>query len=814
MASESRASSRILSRSARSLSRLERLAKWRFTGLQEHYQREVLLVMTITFSLYCLVAILSFSPIDPSPFSISLPSHAIHNSGGIAGAYLAGSLLYSWGLLSILLPLPLLTMAVLHTARQVKPFSAGRLSGWTALFISSASILHRVGGDITYHGLIFPIAGQVGELTHFWVTRLIGTIGHDILMSCFAICGQLMVIRRPLLVPIVNLLFQPVRWLSGIIASLLKRIASRWQNLKLPKLWPRSAPTKDEYAELIQLVVPGKPQETITPGFFKESQPREEPSLNLDISSGLHMEIRPEIPVFKAESVATKNEPQVVIPPDSDTKSRPYQPPSIQIFRSADSNLKFNPTQQREFEKTAAQLIKILSDFHIDGEIVAIQPGPVVTVYEFQPKAGTKLTKVTGLMEDIALALKVDSIFIHPVSGTRALGIQVPNQQRLTVYLGDILKSDSFQKSKSPLTFAMGQSLNGEPICEDLATMPHLLTAGQTGSGKSVAINALLCSIVLKAKPDEVKMILVDPKILELKVYEGIPHLLMPVITEAPKASLALKWACYEMDRRYQLMELARVRHITGFNQFWERASKAEQEEILSQSDREKIEKLPYIVIVIDELADLMLTAPKDVESSIQRLAQKARACGIHLVLATQRPSVDVITGVIKANLPCRSSFKVFSRGDSRTILDCIGAEKLLGKGDMLFLKPGSSRLQRIQGAFLDDAEVVRMMENIQSDSEPDYDRDAIKWIEEEFRRTGQQGDRGGENLGDEMDDVKWDEALYIAQSHGQISASFLQRSLKIGYNRAARIVETMEQQGLVASADGSKPRKWLGPTG
>ena len=414
-----------------------------------------------------------------------------------------------------------------------------------------------------------------------------------------------------------------------------------------------------------------------------------------------------------------------------------YKPPSAAIFKTSPHNSELTAEQQREFQETANQLIKAFSEFGITGKVIAIQPGPVVAVYEFQPVAGTKLSKMTGLIEDIALALKVDSIFINPVSGKRALGIQVPNRKRETVYLGDVVSGDNFKKSSSPLTFAMGKNLSGEPVCEDLAKMPHLLVAGQTGSGKSVAINSLLCSIIMKSNPNEVKMVMVDPKILELKIYEGIPHLLMPVITEAPKASLALKWACFEMDRRYKLMELAKVRHISGFNKYWEKADESDKEHIRTLAEQRNIGKLPFIVIVIDELADLMLTAPKDVESSIQRLAQKARASGIHLVLATQRPSVDVITGVIKANLPCRLSFKVFSRGDSRTILDSMGAERLLGKGDMLFLKPGTSRLQRIQGAFLEDHEVLEMVEAIKTDDEGTFDETAISWIEEEYERQG-----------------------------------------------------------------------------
>ena len=497
------------------------------------------------------------------------------------------------------------------------------------------------------------------------------------------------------------------------------------------------------------------------------------------------------------------------VPDVPDEPAKEYAPPPAGIFKTSPAMGPLDERRKQEYEATAAGLEKIFDDFSIKGKVVAIQPGPVVTVYEYQASAGTRLSRINALIDDIALALKVDSVFIHPVSGKNAVGVQVPNQDREVVLFGDLVGSPEFRNATSPLTFVLGKNLRGEAVCEDLASMPHLLTAGQTGSGKSVAINALLCSIIMKAPPERVRMILVDPKVLELKIYEGIPHLLMPVITEPTRAGLALKWACHEMDRRYRLMEQARVRNIGAFNDFWHRASPAERD-ALDGGPEQKPGPLPQIVLVIDELADLMLTAPKDVEASIQRLAQKARASGIHLVLATQRPSVDVITGVIKANLPSRIAFKVFSRGDSRTILDSMGADKLLGKGDMLCLKPGASRLERVQGAFLSDQEVVDLVEAVRLDqSGGSWDEEAIAWIEEEAGRGKDDAPAGATG---EDDDPRWDEALTIAQRNGAISASFLQRQLKIGYNRAARMVESMENQGLVSGADGSKPRKWLGP--
>jgi S-DNA-T family DNA segregation ATPase FtsK/SpoIIIE len=445
-----------------------------------------------------------------------------------------------------------------------------------------------------------------------------------------------------------------------------------------------------------------------------------------------------------------------------------------------------------------------LMQFGIQGKIINHHRGPVVTIYEFQPEVGIKQSKLIGLVEDLALALKVESVFVNPVKGERALGIQIPNKEPHIVFLGDLIQSAKYKSAQDSLTLTLGIADSGEIICENLATMPHLLIAGATGTGKSININAIICSLIIKLTPEKLRLIMIDPKVLELSIYNGIPHLLLPVITEARKANHALRWAIHEMEKRYEIMQSFNVRSIESYNQI------LQQDTNKSQTDKEapEFEPFPYIAIIIDELADLMLTSPKETEILIQRLAQKARASGIHMILATQRPSVDVITGVIKANLPCRISFQVTSRHDSRTILDQIGAEKLLGKGDMFFLKPGQQRLKRIQGPYITDGEIADLVDLLKS-KDQDYDQEVINWIEKEIDNKDEQ-QIGSSNI-QIIDDTKYKEALEVAEKHGIVSASFLQRHLQIGYNRAARMIDYMEKEKIISKANGSKPRKWLG---
>jgi DNA segregation ATPase FtsK/SpoIIIE, S-DNA-T family len=439
---------------------------------------------------------------------------------------------------------------------------------------------------------------------------------------------------------------------------------------------------------------------------------------------------------------------------------------------------------EAQYYEISKQLEQKLGNFGVSGKVVGISPGPVVTTYEYAPAPGIKINKIVGLADDLALGLKAQSVrVVGSVPGKAALGIEIPNAFRQIVYIRDLLGSDNYLNNSSKLSIALGLDVVGNAVIGDLAKMPHLLIAGATGAGKSVAINTIIASILYNATPDEVRFLMVDPKRIELSGYEGIPHLLHPVVVEPKMASRALQWAVREMERRYRLLEEAKVK---GFDSYNENAK----------------EKLPYIVVIVDELADLMMVASKDVEASIARLAQMARAAGIHLILATQRPSVDVLTGLIKANFPTRISFKVSSKIDSRTIIDTSGAEHLLGAGDMLYLPPGSVGILRIHGAYISEEETARLVVFLKKQGSANYDESVIEEIETEST-PGAADDEA------ETDD-RYDEAVSIVCESGQASISMLQRRLRVGYNRAARMIEAMEQEGIVGPADGARPREVL----
>jgi S-DNA-T family DNA segregation ATPase FtsK/SpoIIIE len=475
-------------------------------------------------------------------------------------------------------------------------------------------------------------------------------------------------------------------------------------------------------------------------------------------------------------------------------------------------------------QQIARTLEQKLADFKIKGQIVDVLPGPVVTTFELDLAPGVRAAKVIGLSDDLARSISVPSVrVVGNVPGKTVIGIEIPNEVRQTVYLKEILTSETFRKINSPLAVALGSDIFGNPVVGNLAKMPHLLVAGTTGSGKSVAVNAMICSILFTATPKQVRFLMVDPKMLELSIYEGIPHLLAPVVTDVGKAANLLKWAVSEMENRYRLMSELGVRNLAGYNERILQCIDQDEQPMrrvkigfdpetgrpVEQEEPIPLDTKPLIVIVIDELADLMIQVGKEVEPAIARLAQMARAAGLHLVLATQRPSVDVITGLIKANFPTRLAFQVSSKIDSRTILDAMGADRLLGMGDGLFLPPGTSHLQRIHAPFVSDREVHDLVKYLRSTGTPDYDHSVL--IQRGDGDDGEEGGFAGGAGGDEQDEL-YDQAVRIVVRERKVSTSMIQRIFKIGYNRAARMVEQMESEGLISPPNGAGKREVLAP--
>jgi S-DNA-T family DNA segregation ATPase FtsK/SpoIIIE len=534
----------------------------------------------------------------------------------------------------------------------------------------------------------------------------------------------------------------------------------------------------------------------------------------------------------KRETASTRN-PPLAVPAASQPRPRPTVKPAVDItpaepisprrakrgresdhLPSLDLLDEPEPHAQRqaleELEEQARFLEEKLGDFGISGEVVHVQQGPVITMFEYAPASGVKVSRIVNLQDDLALVLRALSVrVVAPIPGKAAVGIEVPNKHHEIVRLREVLNAKVLPPSASKLSLALGRDITGAPFVTDLAKTPHLLIAGATGAGKSVGLNCMICSMLFRATPEEVRLIMIDPKMLELSIYEGVPHLLVPVVTNPKQAALALRRVVEEMERRYQLLAAKGVRNIAQYNEALDReaaTSRTSARHVDTDMDDDlhgslMEDKLPYLVVVIDELSDLMMVSSKEVEDSLTRIAQMARASGIHLIVATQRPSVDVLTGVIKANFPARLSFQVTSKTDSRTILDANGAEKLLGRGDMLFLAPGTSKPQRVHSAYVSEAEIHRLVEAWKRVDQPQYDERFLVPAEEQTGTNGQE---------EEEYDEKYDEAVALVAATGQASISMVQRRLRVGYNRAARMIEIMEKEGLVGPSDGVKPREVL----
>ncbi len=693
-------------------------------------REEILAVSATLASIYLGVSIYSYYQWDPS--FLTFTTNPARNYGGVVGAYLSDLIISLLGYPSYGIPVLMLVLAV----RSIVSREQGRTpyAGLALLVLSSSVMMALLGNTFRFHFTIKP-GGLIGYYSASFLIEYLSLLG-AYLVGLSAFLSSL-------------ILISPVP-----VSSLTLPGAVREKTGRRPAETPQPAKGILEEDAIIARADVEEPEPSLLP-----------PADELP-------------PITRSVERPQPARPQTM------TKSAVrdgYVLPSLDFLTAYD--LSSVRDSDDDIRVNSANLRTKLADFDVQGTITRIDQGPVVTLYEFEPAPGIKINRVVSLADDLALALKAQSIRVSPIPGKATIGIEVPNRKRAVVSLRDILASDEFGRNQSKLTLALGKDISGSPIVADLARMPHLLVAGATGAGKSVSINSMVMSILYKATPREVKMLMIDPKLLELSIYENVPHLISPIITNPKSASEALRKMVFEMERRYRLLAEKGARNIDGFN------SKASEEE-----------RLPYIIVFIDELADLMFSSSKEVEDSIARLAQMARAAGIHLIIATQRPSVDVITGLIKANFPARISFKVFSKIDSRTILDSQGAEQLLGKGDMLLLQPGE-RLVRVHGALVTETEIKSVTDFISAQGRPDYTI---------FEEIPVEAPASDEQAAD-RDDIYY-KAIEFAESVGEVSISSLQRKFKIGYNRAARIMEIMGDDGLVGPPKGAgKPRDYIG---
>ncbi len=764
---------------------------------------EMIGLMVLVVAGLLLLALFSYQPTDPSFNTVvGNPAARPQNWTGLVGAYFSDLLLQMEGAAAFCLPLLMAALGWtwMRSLPAGSPWAKFTGAALTMLFVPALFGL-LPGHPRFLHGL--PLEGLTGRLLADTLVHYLNYPGACI----FAIAMVAVAIYLS-----TTFSFNTAReWLSVRFAFLMAwrdRFAN-WRQARARRREEKKAAREavqreKEAAKELQMAartekaVPAPKKQPANPEAPAPAQAEFEPappqkSVWEQMPRATVPDPEPEIAVKERADAEVH---KVTVAPKSHNGFR--LPPSTLLHRSEDTQI----VREDELREEARVLIEKCAEFDVHGQITQINPGPVVTTFEFKPEAGVKYSRVTGLADDLCLAMRAESILIERMAGKSTVGIQVPNRERETIWLRDVIEAENFAHSKSKLTLAMGKDINGRIVVADLATMPHVLIAGSTGSGKSVAINAMIMSLLYKATPEQVRMILVDPKRVELGMYESIPHLFTPIITEPKLAANALRNAVREMERRLKLLASRSVRNIDQYNKLFENGTPS-----LFDNEEQEQKPLPYIVIIIDELADLMMLDKANVEESITRLAQMARAVGIHLVLATQRPSVDVITGLIKANVPTRMSFRLATKVDSRTILDSNGAESLLGRGDMLFLPPGTSRLQRVHAPFVTEKEISAVTEFWKKQGEAEYVQGFLESPKDEKGRELDMED-GGEDANDEL----YEDAVRLVLEFGKASTSLLQRRLRIGYGRAAHLIDMMERDGIVGPAEGSKPREILKP--
>ncbi len=764
--------------------------------------REFCGIVCLALSASLLFALASFDPLDPS-WNTATGRHPVSNKFGIIGSYTSDLLFQSFGLAAWLTPAVLLWIGLTWLRRRPLSSPMIRLAGYGLLVWSAAA-----GLELAKAGELYPLPYAAGGLFGFLAASsleaVLNTAGTAVFLSLCALFSLYLISSFS------------VERLAAIAEEKLLPVLPRWRRVPRPAADHEEEPPVEKEAPLRQAAA------AASAGAGIAVSPN---GLMADLEAAADLvsyETAPP-PIVDAGTRAAEEPAAVAVEdipirpleepaPAAKTKRASIAESSRRAFYRLPPTRLLNAPPEREgydseeLKETAARIRSKLEEFNVYGNVVQINPGPVVTTFEFKPDAGVKISKITTLSEDLCLGLQAESILIERIPGKPTVGIEVPNTKRETISLRQILESDDFIEAPSRLTIAMGKDITGRIRIAELDKMPHLLIAGSTGSGKSVMLNTLIMSVLYKSTPDEVRMILIDPKRVELGIYDGIPHLLTPVIIEPKKAVNALRNAVFEMERRLKLLASYGVRNIEQFNKRIRELNDQPLSLFDEQQGAEAAEpekSLPYILIVIDELADLMMLERAGVEESVIRLAQMARAVGMHLVLATQRPSVDVITGLIKANFPARISFRVATRVDSRTVLDVMGAEHLLGKGDMLFLPPGSSRLVRIHGAFVTENEITEVVDFWRNQAQPDYDQSYLL-------APPSDEDEEGEDDADSYDDPLYVEAVRVVCQVGKASTSILQRRLRIGYGRAARLLDRMEKEKIIGPPDGARPRDVL----
>ena len=752
-----------------------------------------------------LLSLVSYSPLDPSWNSASVltTAHAARNWIGVVGAFAADLVLQFFGIGAFLLPLfAALLGARWFRSRKIQSPMAKSLGGvWLAMFVPA--LLALLPGQLRWMHVI-PVEGLLGRVVGDVLIHYLNLVG------AYIVCATMVAVALYLSTAFS---FSAIQLWAPTHLAFVTALWNRYKD------WQEDRRKRKQQKELDKRRISKPLVKTQLIPSRQSSAPQtaatEPRRTGIERMMVEERGEQPAVPTggILPESLAAEDmnalDPEVTERADSGHKARTTMPRIAGGYKLPSSSLLQRPDEQQaidadELKLLAQVLTEKYAEFEVHGQVTQINPGPVVTTFEFKPEAGIKYSRITNLVDDLCLALKAESILIERMAGKSTVGIQVPNHNREIIWLRENIESQEFMGSKSKLTMALGKDINGRIVTADLAGMPHLLIAGSTGAGKSVAINAMIMSILYKATPEQVRLILVDPKRLELGNYEGVPHLYTPIITEPKLAANALRNAVREMERRLKLLASKGVRNIDQYNRLFD---KGDTPSLFDEDSDDK--PIPYIVIIIDELADLMMLDSHNVEESITRLAQMARAVGIHLVLATQRPSVDVITGLIKANFPARVSFRVATKVDSRTILDANGAEALLGKGDMLYLPSGSARVHRLHAPFVTEKEIAAVVEFWKAQGAAEYQQQFLEVPKEERDAAAAASGEAGSDSEAE-DDPLFQDAVRLVVEFGKASTSLLQRRLRIGYGRAAHLIDLMEQDGIVGAADGPKPREVL----